>query len=120
MNIEELRKIKEKMQKELELRAGEKAIKVVVGMGTCGIAAGARQVIAAIQDELSQKKIEGVMVTQSGCAGFCEQEPIVDVYLPGEERVTYGKVNPDRARRIVNEHILGGRVLRDFVLAKEK
>ena len=120
MNIEELRKIKEKMQKELDLRAGEKAIKVVVGMGTCGIAAGARQVMAAIKDELSQKKIEGVMVTQSGCAGFCEQEPIVDVYLPGKERVSYGKVTPERARRIVSEHILEGRVLEDFVLAREK
>ncbi len=120
MNIEELKRIKEKMQKELDLREGEKAVKVVVGMGTCGIAAGARPVMAAIKDELTRRKVENVTINQTGCAGFCEQEPIVDVYWAGKERVTYGKVNPEKARKIVNEHILGGRVVKDFVFAKDK
>ena len=120
MNVEELKKIREKMQKEIDLRSGEKATKVVIGMGTCGIAAGARPVMAAIKEELSRAKAENVTVTQSGCAGFCEQEPLVDVFRPGEKKVTYGKVNPERARRIVAEHIVGGRVVNEFVFAQEK
>lgn len=120
MNIEELKKIREKMQKEIDLRIGERAVKVVVGMGTCGIAAGARPVMAAIKDELSRQNSQNVTVTQSGCAGFCEQEPLVDVFRPGEKKVTYGKMNPEKARRIVAEHILGGRVVNEFVFAQEK
>ncbi len=120
MNVEELKKIREKMQREIDLRSGEKAIKVVIGMGTCGIAAGARPVMAAIKDELSRQKAENVTVTQSGCAGFCEQEPLVDVSRPGEKKVTYGKVNPEKARRIVADHIVGGRVVSEFVFAQEK
>ena len=120
MNVEELKKIREKMQKEIDLRSGEKAIKVVIGMGTCGIAAGARPVMAAIKDELSRLKAENVTVTQSGCAGFCEQEPLIDVSRPGEKKVTYGKVNPEKARRIVGEHVVGGQVVNEFVFAQEK
>ncbi len=120
MNIEELKKIREKMQKEIDLRTGEKAVKVVVGMGTCGIAAGARPVMAAIKDELSRQNAENVTVTQSGCAGFCAQEPLVDVFRPGEKKVTYGKVTAEKARRIVSEHVLKGRVVSDFVFAQEK
>jgi NADP-reducing hydrogenase subunit HndB len=120
VKVEELRKIREKVQKEMDLRAGEKATKVVVGMGTCGIAAGARPVMAAINDELAQKNANNVTVVQSGCAGFCEQEPLVDILRPGEKKVTYGKVNPEKARRIVAEHVLGGRVLKEYVFAQEK
>ena len=120
MNVEELKKIREKMQREIDLRSGEKAIKVVIGMGTCGIAAGARPVMAAIKEELSRQKTENVTVTQSGCAGFCEQEPLIDVSRPGEKKVTYGKVNPEKARRIVGEHVVGGRVVNEFVFAQEK
>jgi len=104
----------------MELRIGEKTTKVVVGMGTCGIAAGARPVMAAIKDELAKQGGEKVTVVQSGCAGFCEQEPLVDVFRPGEKKVTYGKVSPDKARKIVTEHILGGRMLPEFVFAQEK
>ena len=120
MNLEELKKIREKMQKEIDLRSGEKAIKVVVGMGTCGIAAGARPVMAAIKDEIARQKAESVTVVQSGCAGFCEQEPLVDILRPGEKKVTYGKVNAEKARKIVVEHIVGGRVVSEFVFAQEK
>jgi len=120
VNLEELKKIREKAQRELDLRNGEKAIKVVVGMGTCGIAAGARPVMATIKEELARQNIGNVTVVQTGCAGFCEQEPLVDVFLPGEKKVTYGKVTPEKARRIVGEHIVGGRVLNEFVFAQEK
>ena len=120
MNIEELKKIREKMQKEMDLRGGEKAIKIVVGMGTCGIAAGARPVLAALNDELAKRQAQNVTVTQSGCAGFCEQEPLVDVFRLGEKKVSYGKVDPAKARKIVAEHIIGGRVVKEFVFAQEK
>jgi len=120
VNVEELKKIREKMQKEMDLRSGEKSVKVVVGMGTCGIAAGARPVMAAIQEELARQGGPQVSVVQSGCAGFCEQEPLVDILRPGEKKVTYGKVNPEKARRIVTEHILGGKVIPEFVFAQEK
>jgi NADP-reducing hydrogenase subunit HndB len=120
VNLEELKKIREKMQKEIGLRSGEKAIKVVIGMGTCGIAAGARPVMTAIKEELARQNAEDVTVTQSGCAGFCEQEPLVDVLRPGEKKVTYGKVSPEKARRIVSEHVVAGRVVTDFVFAQEK
>jgi len=120
VNVEELKRIREKSQKEMDLRSGEKAIKVVVGMATCGIAAGARPVMAAIKDELAKQNAKDVSVTQSGCAGFCEQEPLVDVFRPGETKITYGKVNPDKARKIVVEHILGGRAVNEFIFAWEK
>ncbi len=120
MNVEELKKIREKTQREMDLRNGEKAIKVVVGMGTCGIAAGARPVMAAIKDELARQNAQNVTVIQSGCAGFCEQEPLMDIFRPRGKKVTYGKVSPDKARKIVVEHILGGRVVNEFVFAQEK
>ena len=119
MNIEELKKIREKVQKEMNLRSGEKPIKVVVGMGTCGIAAGARPVMAAIKEHLAQQQAENVSVVQAGCAGFCEQEPLVDVFRPGEKKVTYGKVSPDKARRIVAEHVIGGKPVSEFIFAQE-
>jgi NADP-reducing hydrogenase subunit HndB len=119
MNIEELKKIREKVQKEMTLRSGEKPIKVVVGMGTCGIAAGARPVMAAIKDQLAQQKAENVTVVQSGCAGFCEQEPLVDVFRPGEKKITYGQVSPDKARKIVTEHIIGGNPVSGYIFAQE-
>jgi NADP-reducing hydrogenase subunit HndB len=90
-----------------------------VGMGTCGIAAGARPVMAAIKEHLAQQKAENVSVVQSGCAGFCEQEPLVDVFRPGEKKVTYGKVSPDKARRIVAEHVIGGKPVSEFIFAQE-
>jgi NADP-reducing hydrogenase subunit HndB len=119
MNIEELKKIRERAQKEMTLRSGEKPIKVVVGMGTCGIAAGARPVLAAIKDHLARQKAENVTVIQGGCAGFCEQEPLVDVFRPGEKKVTYGKVSPEKTQKIVIEHIIGGNPVSEFIFAQE-
>ena len=120
MNIDELKKIRDRAQKEMDLRRGEKSIKVTICMGTCGIAAGARPVMAAIQEELARRNAAHVAVIQSGCAGFCAQEPLVDVLRLGEKKVTYAKVNPEKARKIVTEHILGGRIVNEYVLAQEK
>jgi NADP-reducing hydrogenase subunit HndB len=115
MNLEELRKIREKAKKELVQRQqGTHVTRVVVGMGTCGIGAGARDVMAAILDELSNRGISDVEVTQTGCAGHCEHEPLVTV-VDERGQVTYGKVTPEDAREIVGKHLLEGTILGHLV-----
>ncbi len=118
-SLEELEKIKQKAKASMEAREGKHATKVVVGMGTCGIAAGARDTLAAIMDELGKRNIEGVAVTQTGCAGVCEQEPIIEVCKTGEPRVTYGNVTAERGRKIVVQHVINGSVVGDWVISSE-
>lgn len=115
--LQELAAIKEKMSREVSLREGENGIRIVVGMATCGIAAGAREVLhafveAVAEDELYKKAI----VYQSGCIGMCEQEPVVEVIEPGKEKVTYVKVTPEKARKIVAEHIKNGTPVTEYTL----
>ncbi len=120
MKIEDLKKIKEKMQQEKSLREGKGRIKVVVGMGTCGIAAGAREVLSAIMDELQKRNVTDVIVTQSGCRGLCDREPIVDVYEEGKPMITYGNLNPEKARRIVVDHFINGNIVTEYVVATQQ
>jgi (2Fe-2S) ferredoxin len=115
-SLDELQKIKEAELEAIRLReAGQKA-RIVVGMGTCGIAAGAREVMAAILDELGKRRLTSVAVTQTGCIGLCAQEPLVDVILPGKPRVTYGKVDAGKARQIVAQHVVNGIVITEWVV----
>jgi NADP-reducing hydrogenase subunit HndB len=115
MRLEELRKIKERAKREMERRQEGRGVKrVVVGMGTCGIGAGAREVMAAILDEISKRGIVDVEVTQTGCAGYCEHEPMVTV-IDERGQVIYGKVTPEDAREIVEKHLFGGMVLGHLV-----
>jgi (2Fe-2S) ferredoxin len=114
--LEDLKKIREEAQKAMKVREGQHSAKIVVGMGTCGIASGAREVMSAILDELDKRGITDVMVTQSGCKGLCEQEPIVDVIKPGQAAVTYGYVTPERARTIVAQHIINDHIAGDWVI----
>jgi len=93
--------------------------KIVVAMGTCGIAAGAREVMAAIVKELSEKNFTDVHVSQIGCIGLCEQEPIVQIFRQGQPKVTYGYVTPDKARLIVDQHVINGKIVGEFVVAIE-
>jgi len=116
-SLEELEKIKKEAQAMTKLREGKEAAKIVVGMGTCGIAAGARETLAAIMDELAKRNLQDVVVTQTGCVGLCEQEPIVDVIKPNKPKVTYGHVTPERARQIVSSHIVNDRVIGEWVIA---
>jgi NADP-reducing hydrogenase subunit HndB len=118
-SLAELAELRKKAQEMTRLREGDAPLKVVVGMGTCGIAAGARDTMAAILDELAQHNRDDVTVTQTGCAGRCEMEPLVEVCEPGQPKVTYGKVTPERARRIVAEHIGSGRIIEEWVVAKQ-
>lgn len=117
--LADLRAIKEKAKRELAAREEEAQYRIVVAMGTCGIAAGARNVMSAILDELGKQKINKAVVTQTGCLGFCDQEPMVQVFQSGKPAITYGKVNAEMARNIVSEHIGHERVLSEFVFSQE-
>lgn len=114
--LEDLRKIKEEALAAMKVRETGNTAKIVVAMGTCGIAAGAREVMTAILDELEKRGISDVVVTQTGCKGLCEQEPLVDVCKPGQPTVTYGYVSPDKARTIVAQHVVNDSVVGDYVV----
>jgi len=107
--LAELAEIREKMQDKIALRRGLQDIRIVVGMGTCGIAAGAKPVLNAFVEEInSQELYNSVTVTQSGCMGDCGSEPIVQVIMPGKDPVTYVNMTADKAKKVVLEHIKGG------------
>ena len=108
-SIQELEAIRKRTLEQVNLRKDrESGTRIVVGMATCGIAAGARPVLQAIVDEVHNKNIQHVTVSQTGCIGVCRLEPMVEVYEPSKEKVTYVKVNPEIAREIVDKHIVGG------------
>ncbi len=115
-SLEELAKIRDKAKEALNLREGEGETRIVIGMGTCGIAAGAREVMAAILDELGKRNISDVTVTQTGCVGLCDKEPLLDVIKPGQSKVSYGRVDADRARRIVTQHVVNGQIIGEWVV----
>ena len=107
--LAELAEIREKNKNKIALRHGLNNIRIVVGMGTCGIAAGARDVLGAFVDEINGTDlIETVTVTQSGCMGDCENEPVVQIIMPEKETVTYVHMNADKAKEVVSQHIKGG------------
>jgi NADP-reducing hydrogenase subunit HndB len=115
MKLEDLRRIRERAQDRLRLRGGEARIKIVVGMGTSGIAAGARKTLRAILDEVTRRNLSDVIVTQTGEKGLAAREPIVEVYEEGKVTV-YGEVDEALARRIVAEHVVNGRPLSEHIL----
>ncbi|NPV53328.1 MAG: (2Fe-2S) ferredoxin domain-containing protein [Firmicutes bacterium] len=116
-SLEELERIKKEAQAMTKLREDRESTKIVVGMGTCGIAAGARETLAAIMDELAKRNLQDVIITQTGCVGLCEQEPIVDIMKPGKPKVTYGRVTGERARQIIASHVVNDRVVGEWVIA---
>ena len=116
-SLEELKAIRERMQNQVNLReSGTGATRVVVGMATCGIAAGARPVLNAFTEEIARRDLAGVLVTQTGCIGLCQYEPIVEVTMPGQEKVTYVKMTPEKVSRVVAEHIIGGKPVTEFTI----
>ncbi|MDR1046940.1 MAG: (2Fe-2S) ferredoxin domain-containing protein [Treponema sp.] len=118
MTLEELRKLRESKKTDLQRRDAEgKEIQVIVGMGTCGIAAGAKVTLDAFINALDEKKlVDSVMVRQTGCMGLCHSEPTVEVISPGMPSVIYGNVNAEVAREIVQKHILGHELLDNHIL----
>lgn len=116
----ELEEIRKNMQNKLNIRKEGEGTRVVVGMATCGIAAGARPVLAALTDEISKRNLSHVTVSQTGCIGVCRLEPIVEVFVPGEEKVTYVKMTPEKAAKVVAEHLSNGRVISEYTIGAEK
>ena len=120
-SLAELQAIKAKMQGSVSLREGTGEKRVVVGMATCGIAAGARPVLNAFVEEVSKAGLGGsVIVSQTGCIGLCQYEPIVEVFEAGKERVTYVKMTPDKVARIVEEHLKGDKVVAEYTISNNK
>ena len=117
-SLAELQAIKERMKSKVVLREGTNEIRVVVGMATCGIAAGARPVLNTLVEEVNNQNLyEKVTVTQTGCIGFCQLEPIVEVYEPGKEKVTYVKMTSEKAKEVVEKHLKGGNVVTEYTVA---
>ena len=116
-SFEELQAIREKVLNQVNLRKErEDGVRVVVGMATCGIAAGARPVLNAFLEEIDKRKLNNVPVAPTGCIGMCRLEPIVEVYMPGEEKVTYVKMTADKVARVVAEHIINKNVVSEFTI----
>ena len=116
-SLAELQEIRNKVLGQVNLRKErEDGIRVVVGMATCGIAAGARPVLNAFLSEISKRELKDVMVTQTGCIGMCRLEPIVEIYMPGEEKVTYVKMTEDKVARVVAEHIVNKQPVVEYTI----
>ncbi len=114
--IQELEQIRKKTLERINIRKEREGTRVVVGMATCGISAGARPVLKAMVEEVNRRSLQDVIVSQTGCIGICEYEPIVEVYRPDEEKVTYVKMTPDKVARIVAEHIVNGNVVTEYAI----
>ena len=117
--LAELQAIRDKAREKMTFRGDhQEAVRVVVGMATCGIAAGARPVLNAFTDEVAKRHLENVTVGQTGCIGMCQFEPIVEVTLPGKEKVTYGKVTPEKVARIVVDHVVNGNPVVEYTIGE--
>ncbi len=119
--LAELSAIRDKMKNKIALREGSADTRIVVGMATCGIAAGARPVLNAFVEEINNAGLVGeVTVTQTGCIGVCQYEPVVEIYVPGKEKVTYVKMTPEKAREVVERHIKNGVVISEYTIGNSK
>jgi NADP-reducing hydrogenase subunit HndB len=117
LKIQDLAKIRDKAKALMTIRDGEGRGKVTVHMGTCGIASGAREIMDALLDQLSKSRVKDMIVTTSGCAGFCNREPMATVELKGHPPVKYVDLTPAKIKKIVEKHILGGRLVAEYALA---
>lgn len=117
-SLAELEAIRNRMRESVNIRNENNvdSIRIVVGMATCGIAAGARPVLAAFVDEVNKRGLKNVMVTQTGCIGLCRLEPIVEIYVPGQEKVTYVRMSEEKARRVVAEHVVNNQVVTEYAI----
>ena len=115
-SLEELKRVREEALAKKNMKAAPGHIQVIVAMGTCGIAAGARDTMKSVLNYIETENLSGVTVTQTGCIGMCEQEPILQVVIGDQPKVTYGKVNTEVAAQIMKQHVQGGLPLKDHVL----
>ena len=115
--LAELQAIRDSMKDRVSLRNGTAGMRVVVGMATCGIAAGARPVLNAFGEEVNKQGLtEKATVTQTGCIGICQYEPVVEIFEAGKDKVTYVKMTAEKARRVVEEHIKGGKIVHEYTI----
>lgn len=116
--LEELKAIRDRMQGQVNFRSDDSnQIRVVVGMATCGIASGARPVLTTFADAVQSKKLSNVCVTQTGCIGLCQYEPIVEVIEPGKDKVTYISMTPEKALTVVEQHLIRGQVVTEYTIS---
>ncbi len=115
-SLADLEAIRQKHVAGVGMRKENDGTRIVVGMATCGIAAGARPVMTAFVEEISKRNLLDVSVVQTGCVGMCRLEPIVEVYAPGKEKVTYIKMTPEKAKQVVAEHIVNGNIVTDYTI----
>ena len=116
MTVDDFKKLREDAQRDIRIRS-QTGTKIIIGMGTCGIAAGARETMRAILEELNRRKIDA-HVTTVGCIGMCAFEPLVDIEQAGGSRITYGKIQPENVPRLIDEHLIQGRIIDDWVVAR--
>lgn len=119
-SLEELRALKEKTKAEMNLRDEQNGLRVVVGMATCGIAAGARPVMNTFVEEIAKRQMNNVKVTMTGCIGLCKLEPIVEVIEPSGDKVTYVKMDAQKAARVVAEHLVNGKIVSEYTIKAEE
>ena len=119
-SLAELQAIRDRAKMAVNVRENSEAkTRVLVGMATCGIAAGARPVLTTISAEVNKRELHDVLVTQTGCIGICQYEPVVEVYKPGEDKVTYVKMTPERAQKVVAEHLIGGKPVLEYTIGAQ-
>ena len=117
-SLAELQAIKDRMRSKVVLREGSGDVRVVVGMATCGIAAGARPVLNAFVEEINNANLtDKITVSQTGCIGICQFEPVVEVHEAGKEKITYVKMTPEKAKEVVEKHLKGGKVVSEYTIA---
>jgi len=120
-SLAELAAIREKMKDKIVLREGSGNVRVVVGMATCGIAAGARPVLNAFVEGVDREGLnDKVLVSQTGCVGLCQYEPIVEVYTGDAEKVTYVKMTVEKAEKVLKEHLVGGKIVEEYTITNAK
>ncbi len=120
-SLAELQAIRDKAKLELNMRQeNPNAVKVLVGMATCGIAAGARPVLNAFTEEVAKRNLQDVTITQTGCIGICQFEPVVEIEIPGEDKITYVKMTPEKVAKVVNDHIVNRNVVTEYTIGAYK
>jgi NADP-reducing hydrogenase subunit HndB len=117
LSIDDLKKIRDEAKRTLTLRSGQARARITVHLGTCGISAGAREVMGALLKEIERLNITDVIVTTSGCAGLCSREPMATIELQDQPPVKYVDLKPDRIIRVLKEHVLEGKIVTDYALA---
>jgi NADP-reducing hydrogenase subunit HndB len=116
-SLEDLKKLKEKAVADTAARK-EGKYRVIIGLGTCGIAAGGRKIMEAAMEEIAKRSLKDVSVETTGCIGMCQNEPLMDIVRPGEPRVTYGNLSPEDVPRIIADHLVNGNIVEEKVIGR--